>query len=57
MSALREQDRVDIEDILWEMQHLVGPEIDVQVSYEVMNARNISARDGTRWVYLSRIES
>lgn len=48
------QDLEDLDDIVWELESLVGQEVRVSREYEVLDVRSIIRRDGIRWIYLSR---
>lgn len=48
-------DAQDMDDILSEFEALVGPDVGVNSSYEVLMTRRIAPDDGVRWVFLHRM--
>jgi hypothetical protein len=54
LSAFTEDDAVDIEDILSEMEALVGNHVHVDKTYEVRDDPAISPHDDVRWIFLAR---
>lgn len=55
LSELTEGDEDDMRDILSELEGLVGDDIEVKASYDVLDRREISPTDGVSWVFLARI--
>lgn len=49
-------DAQDMDDILGEFEALVGPEVVVSSTHEVLETRRISPGDGVRWVFLARMD-
>ena len=54
LAACSQQDIDDMNDIVAELEVLLGPGVSVTRSFDVLQHRDISARDGVRWVYLAR---
>lgn len=54
LKSVSAQDLEDLDDIVWELESLVGQEVRVSREYEVLDVRSIIRRDGIRWIYLSR---
>lgn len=55
LSEVTEEDEADISDIVSELEALVGNGVEVEVSYDVLDHRQISPTDGICWIFLSRL--
>lgn len=55
LSEVTEEDRVDMNDIVSELEGLVGLAVEVESSYEVRDQREISPTDGVCWIFLARV--
>lgn len=56
LTELAEADREDLDDIVDELQRLVGDEVQVRGEPEIVEMRSISPHDDVRWVYLARVD-
>ncbi|WP_152667298.1 hypothetical protein [Cellulomonas sp. FA1] len=54
LSECSEADRTDMEDIVSELEALVGEDVRVRSVGEVRPERSITAADGLRWIFLAR---
>lgn len=54
LSQLSDQDASDIEGIVDNLSSLVGEAVHVESAHEIRKERNISPRDGVRWIFLAR---
>lgn len=55
LSEVTEEDRADMDDIVSELEGLVGDDVEVESSYEVLEQRQISPTDGVCWIFLARV--
>lgn len=55
LSEVTEEDGDDMNDIVSELEGLLGDEVEVDTSYEVVDQRSISPGDGVSWIFLARI--
>jgi hypothetical protein len=55
LSEVTEEDRADMDDIVSELEGLVGNNVEVGSSYEVLGEREISPTDDVCWVFLARV--
>ena len=54
LSELTHEDKLDIEDIVSELEALVGNDAQVTTAHEITADRHISPSDGVRWMFLAR---
>lgn len=54
LSQVAEEDESDMSDIVSELEGLVGDDVVVESSYEVLDRREISPSDGVCWIFLAR---
>ena len=54
LSEVTDDDRDDIDDIVSELEALVGNDVRVESSYEVRAQREILPSDGVCWIFLAR---
>lgn len=57
LSELTDEDRADIDDIVSELEGLVGNDVEVESSYEVLDQREILPTDGVCWIFLARVSA
>jgi hypothetical protein len=57
LTAVTEADAQDIEDIVSQLEALVGPVVHVAKELDVRQEREISPHDGVRWIFLARTSS
>lgn len=55
LSEVTEEDRADMDDIVSELEGLVGNDVEVGSSYEVLKEREVSPTDDVCWVFLARV--
>jgi hypothetical protein len=55
LSEATEDDEADMDDIIGELEALVGEEVQIEAVHEVRAEREISPSDGVRWIFLARI--
>ena len=55
LSEVTEEDRADMDDIVSELEALVGNDVEVASFYEVLEKREISPTDGVCWIFLTRV--
>jgi len=55
LSEVTEADEDDISDIVSELEGLMGKDVEVESSYEVVDQREISPTDGVCWIFLARV--
>lgn len=55
LSEATEDDMADMDDIVSELEALVGNDVHVDRIHEVRPEREISPSDGVRWIFLARI--
>jgi hypothetical protein len=53
-SKVTPDDEDDMNDIVSELEALVGGEIEVAYSYETLETRQISKHNGVSWIFLAR---
>ncbi|MEO3941716.1 hypothetical protein V3C41_11615 [Paenarthrobacter nicotinovorans] len=58
LSQVTDEDKTDMEDILSELEALVGQDVEVDSAYEIRKERQVSpdGRDNLWWVFLARID-
>ena len=54
LSESSEGDQADMQDIVGELEALVGEHVQVRLVSEVRAERSITAADGVRWTFLAR---
>ena len=54
LSELTDADSSDMDDVLSELEALLGDEVQVDQVREVRHQRDVSPSDGVRWIFLSR---
>lgn len=57
LSEVTEDDRVAMDDIVSELEGLVGNDVEVESFYEVLEHREISSTDGVCWIFLARVNT
>ncbi|NYG58742.1 hypothetical protein BJ980_001665 [Nocardioides daedukensis] len=55
LSEATEGDRADMDDIVSELESLVGKDVEVASFHEVLDQRAISPTDGVRRIFLARV--
>lgn len=55
LSEVTDEDRADMTDIVSELEGLVGNDVEVDFSHEVLDRRDISPTAGVRWIFLARV--
>lgn len=55
LSEVTEEDGDDMSDIVSELEGLLGNDVEVESSYEVVDRREISPIDGVSWIFLARV--
>ncbi|WP_203337079.1 hypothetical protein [Nocardioides limicola] len=55
LSEVTEEDRADMDDIVSELEGLVGNDVEVESFYELRDQREISTTDGVCWIFLARV--
>jgi hypothetical protein len=55
LSEATEDDLADVDDVISELEALVGGDVHVDSIHEVPPEREISSSDGVRWIFLARI--
>lgn len=54
LSRLTDEDEVDIDDIVTELELLLGDAVRVVRHHEIRQHRHIAPDDGVRWIFLAR---
>lgn len=54
LAELSEADAADIDDIVSELEVLMGDDVHVDKTYEVRQEPEISPHDNVRWIFLAR---
>ncbi|QOK24206.1 hypothetical protein IGS73_07560 [Janibacter indicus] len=57
LSQITEEDRADMDDIVSELEGLVGKDVEMEFSYEVLEQRETSPTDGVWWIFLARVSA
>ncbi len=55
LTEAAEEDVADGDDIVSELEALVGPAVHVERVYEVRDERAVTPSNGTRWIFLARV--
>jgi len=55
LSEVTYDDEDDMNDIVSELEGLLGDNVEVESSYEVTEERQVSPIDGVSWIFLARV--
>lgn len=57
LTAITEEDSQDVDDIVSDLEALVGPDVRVGKKLDVREERAISPHENVRWIFLARQDS
>ena len=57
LRSVSAQDIEDMDDIVFELELLLGPDVKVSHTHELRKGYKISPNDGFRWIYLRRMRA